>query len=331
MEEKGFYGFKSHLDKKSGTKNILQIMKESCGSNNNICDFHYVNKNKTEKNYLFSQQYSNTKKNFSLNRLSNSRNKKRLENDDFIFNKEHDFCENIITNLDENIKKENEILFVIIRHGERADLAGSKIKFHLYDPELTEKGIKQAYEAGGRLKEMLDILKPENKKIAIITSPFSRCIMTAKYIKNGMNYNLPLFIENGLSEFINRKWFKSSPKEFLCYFKANTLLFQEINNEIIIDKSIGKLPEFPESTSKCTERFQKIFDSIIDQYANRTGFNVLILVTHYFGIQSFCEKMNIVVDNFSVEYCSTFIFRHNTMTQEFKFENSFYPIDEEIY
>ncbi len=196
---------------------------------------------------------------------------------------------------------------------------------------MTSKGIKQAYEAGGRLKEILDMLKPNNKKIAILTSPFSRCLMTAKYIKNGMNYNLPLFLENGLSEFINRQWFKTSPKDFLCYLKFNNLLFQELQNEIIIDNSLHSLPVFPESTNKCSKRFNNTFDKIIEQYSNKTGFNVLILVTHFFGIQCLCEKMHIPLDSFDIEYCSTFIFRYNKNNKEFKFENNFYPIDEEIY
>lgn len=238
---------------------------------------------------------------------------------------------NVHSEDDNQINQENEIIIVIIRHGERADLAGGEIKFDLYDPELTSKGIKQAYEAGSRLKEILDLLKPNDKKIAILTSPFSRCIMTAKYVKNGMNYNLPLFIENGLCEFINRQWFKDSPKNFLCYLKYNNLLFQELSNEIIIENSVMGLPEFPESTNKCTDRFDKAFDLIIDKYAFKTGFNVVVLVTHFFGIQSLCEKMHIPLDNFDIEYCSTFVFKFNKDNKEFKFENNFYPIDEEIY
>jgi len=226
---------------------------------------------------------------------------------------------------------DSDLIIVIIRHGERADLAGGEIKFDLYDPELTSKGIKQAYEAGGRLKEILDLLKPKNKKIAILTSPFSRCLMTAKYVKNGMNYNLPLFLENGLCEFINLQWFQKSPKDFLCYLKYNNLLFQELSNEIIINNSLLPLPSFPESTNKCSERFNTTFDKVLEHYAYKTGFNVLVLVTHFFGIQCLCEKMQIPLDNFDIEYCSTFVFRYNKDNKEFKFENNFYPIEEENY
>lgn len=316
--------------------NVLNIIKQNKAINGSLKTNHIKivknnNKDMEENVILYKESTDNTSKLIKTNKLTN-----KTEKYDFSKKYFNEDSKETKKNKDSNKqekepKKDSEIIIVIIRHGERADLAGGEIKFDLYDPELTTKGIKQAYEAGCRLKEILDILKPNNKKIAILTSPFSRCIMTAKYVKNGMNYNLPLFIENGLSEFVNRQWFKDSPINFLCYVKYNNLLFQEISNEIIIDKSIVCLPDFPESTNKCTERFTDAFDKIIEQYANQTGFNVIILVTHFFGIQSLCEKMNIPLDNFDIEYCSTFVFKYNKDNKEFKFENNFYPIDEEIY
>lgn len=314
--------------------NILNIIKQKNASkaffNINNSESHKPNNNNTN-NQSFELEPNNLNKKTTEKNNPYIINNKNTKNE--INNQYNLFSKNTLNNKLNQSKNENnnEIIIVIIRHGERADLAGCEIKFDLYDPELTSKGIKQAYEAGCRLKEILDLLKPKNKKIAILTSPFSRCIMTAKYVKNGMNYNLPLFLENGLCEFVNRQWFKESPKNFLCFLKNNNLLFQELSNEIIIDNSLANLPEFPESTNKCTDRFSNAFDAVIEQYALKTGFNVVVLVTHFFGIQCLCEKMNIPLDNFDIEYCSTFVFRFNKDNKEFKFENNFYPIDEEIY
>jgi len=270
----------------------------------------------------------NLQGNLKNQRNQNTINSHKLSFNQFESNKTNNFSRKFST-----IENNKEIIFAVIRHGERADLAGIDIKLNKSDPELTDRGIKQSYEAGIRLNEILDSLKPENKKIALITSPFSRCLMTSKYLKNGMNLNLPLFLENGLSEFINTQWFNSNPSEFLCYLNLNKhkFLLKEISNEIILDKSTQKLPIFPESTHKCKERFSNSLNDIINNYCNDNRFNVVILVSHFFGIQSLLEKMNIPLENFDIEYCSTFIFRYDKETKEFKFENNFYPIEEELY
>ncbi len=336
---------KTNINTNANKTNILNIIKQKNVDKDDLLDFNnykakkYINSKSENREIsevssqdkkafttIFTAEKSKTKNLFSNNENSNKNYSPNKHNKHTYINR--GFYGTKTSNKNEN---ENEIIVVIIRHGERADLAGEEIKYDLYDSELTAKGIKQAYEAGYRLKEILDLLKPQNKKIAILTSPFSRCIMTAKYVKNGMNYNLPLFLENGLCEFINLQWFRESPNKFLCYLNLNNLLFQELSNEIIIDKSLVPLPEFPESTHKCTERFNKAFEMIIQQYAIKTGFNVIIMVTHFFGIQCLCEKMNIPLDNFDIEYCSTFVFKFNKDNNEFKFENNFYPIDEDIY
>ena len=279
---------------------------------------HHINNNSNNLNLEKDFPVEKIKINFS-NQITNNNNSNNIISSN---------SQNQINNLPIDNTEKNEIIIVITRHGERADLAGEKVQLNRNDPELTKKGIKQAYEAGTRLKEILDLFNQTDKKIAILTSPFSRCLMTAKYMKNGMNFNLPLFIENGLSEFINKQWFKENPSDFLCYFNTNEILFKELENEIIIDNSLIKLPSFPESTNKCSERFYDILDLVIERYSDKNGFNILVLVTHFFGIQCLCEKMNIPLDSFDIEYCSTFIFKYNKENKSFKFEKYFYPIEE---
>lgn len=259
-----------------------------------------------------------------------------------------------------------ERLIIIMRHGERTDLAGFTTEINEFDPELTENGKNQAFEAGRRLKEFMEMKYNDekdtflNKNIAIVSSPFTRTLQTAKYLKNGMDLNVPLFIENGLSEFISKGWFKHSPIEFLCYYKLfnqdnnsnnkreedkitniisnkNTpkkkeikilnkeYFLKEFMNEVIINQSVTKLPEFPESTNKCISRFQCTFDELVSYYIKKKNIDIIILVTHLFGIQALCEKMKIPVDYYDVEYCSTFVFNYNEQTGNYKFLSFFHP------
>ena len=73
-----------------------------------------------------------------------------------------------------DIKKKYVIL---VRHGERADRAGLPIIFHEKDPQLTDKGKRQAYEAGNIIKSFLKETINENIdniKLDIFSSPFTR-------------------------------------------------------------------------------------------------------------------------------------------------------------
>ena len=67
---------------------------------------------------------------------------------------------------------------IIMRHGERIDCNDSlknNQELSEYDPELTEKGIKQAKDIGNQIKKSI---KKEIHTLNIYTSPFTRTIMT---------------------------------------------------------------------------------------------------------------------------------------------------------
>jgi hypothetical protein len=95
--------------------------------------------------------------------------------------------------------------------------------------------------------------------------------------------------------------------------------------EVIINQSVNKLPEYPESTNKCINRFQSTLDDLITYYIMKKNFDILILVTHVFGIQALCEKMQMPVDYYDVEYCSTFVFNYHEITKKYKFIGFFHP------
>ncbi len=256
----------------------------------------------------------------------------------------------------EQIKKKDRLI-VVMRHGERSDLAGTEVKLSMSDPNLTEIGKSQAFAAGKRLKEILEELLQNSQdshspytpidlnenKIAIISSPFARTLETAKYAKNGMGLNAPIFIENGLSEFISKGWFSTSPKDFLCYYglmggykgikedhknviEKPEYFLNEMMNEVIIEQTLVELPEYPESTYNCISRFHHTLDLLVYYYLIRKDFDIMVLVTHVFGLQTLCEKMEIPLDYFDIEYCSTFIFKYDQESGKFNFEKNFYPI-----
>ena len=80
------------------------------------------------------------------------------------------------------------------------------------DPELTAKGKEQARLTG------LDIAA-KNPVTAVITSPFIRCVQTAAAIA-AVNNNAPVYIEDGLSEWLNKKWYAPLIDSRLCLIRS---------------------------------------------------------------------------------------------------------------
>lgn len=82
----------------------------------------------------------------------------------------------------------------IVRHGERADEAGSEWVGPWWDPPLTPAGVEQARAAGQRLLQLHDA-HPFDR---IVCSPCIRTLQTASHI--GAVLGLPLSLAPGLAE-----------------------------------------------------------------------------------------------------------------------------------
>lgn len=129
----------------------------------------------------------------------------------------------------------------IARHGERIDHVNPKwteTAENPYDPFLTEKGIKQAQALGRFLQEDGGITR-------IFASPFYRTVQTANEVAKVTG--LPICIEPGLGEFLNKEWFSTRPKlvpveelkkEFDCidtsYSPEVSCRYPEIRDDVIV-------------------------------------------------------------------------------------------------
>eukprot|EP01100_Stratorugosa_tubuloviscum_P004124 TRINITY_DN201_c0_g1_i1.p1 TRINITY_DN201_c0_g1~~TRINITY_DN201_c0_g1_i1.p1 ORF type:complete len:244 (-),score=106.49 TRINITY_DN201_c0_g1_i1:27-758(-) len=208
----------------------------------------------------------------------------------------------------------------IIRHGERIDAVDSNWITNTNnpdDPPLTQRGILQAKETGEQLKNILI-----GKKVIVFTSPFTRTFQTAEQICEQLS--VPIFIEPGLCEFVNPKWFKQSPQ----IKNANQWFHNENKSNIQINyqPTINLPLNYPETLQQMDHRYVTTVKSIIQTYNNNpntfennsinTNTNTnsndndndknniaFIFVSHGFAIQSiiqtFCPE-NFVCE---AEYC----------------------------
>ena len=136
-------------------------------------------------------------------------------------------------------------MIALLRHGERADDAEAKYEgpeiFVDYDPPLTQKGKQQAFTSGQLIREKM--FSPncgsdfdsalegwqgaEISSIEIITSPFLRCLQTARYLSEGMGLKAEkvcLKVEWIMGEYMAPSFFTSwqgegSPLKGLTLFR----------------------------------------------------------------------------------------------------------------
>eukprot|EP01137_Pigoraptor_chileana_P007412 Opistho-2@52962 len=92
----------------------------------------------------------------------------------------------------------------ITRHGERMDSIDEdweETAERPWDPPLTDRGKEQARLTGVFLRD--------EGVSHVFSSPFLRCLQTADEIAKVLN--VPVMVENGLSEFMTLQWFPKKP------------------------------------------------------------------------------------------------------------------------
>jgi broad specificity phosphatase PhoE len=122
-------------------------------------------------------------------------------------------------------------MIFLIRHGERADAVTSEHSKVLleYDPPLSSLGELQSVMTA-------DYLNSLEKEIIIVSSPFLRCLQTAKIIKSKLSkvYNNCIYIEESLGEILHPAWFDENVIEKLEINRGNLNLYG-LNKETFIN------------------------------------------------------------------------------------------------
>ena len=234
-----------------------------------------------------------------------------------------------------NKEKKESLLksIIIMRHGERIDCVDSLKNNQIlseYDPELTEKGIKQAKDIGNQIKKSI---KKEIDTLNIYSSPFTRTIMTGLYLAKILNLkNNNIFITNSLFEIASENNFK--------YFPINSLLINNKNKknnvyEKFILNNIKNLEnciikeyknrenniKYPETFNEAVERYNNIAEDLFEEIIKDENNSLNIIVTHGYGVQIITEYLFNKTKNkeelfkkevFFVDYCTSYCFNFLT-------------------
>ena len=131
-------------------------------------------------------------------------------------------------------------MFWYLRHGARADLEDSELhkthctRFPSTDPTLTAEGLDMASKSGEYFKQQMQENYPD-KKYLIISSPYLRCIQTAREIANslapGTVHDNTIHIETAYEE-----WWNSSAG--VIESTRDTLIFNTLAQNPELKKEI---------------------------------------------------------------------------------------------
>ncbi|MBU0679545.1 MAG: histidine phosphatase family protein [Verrucomicrobia bacterium] len=140
----------------------------------------------------------------------------------------------------------------ITRHGNRQDFVDptwSARAERPHDPDLSEDGIVQARELGRRLA---------GEHIShIIASPFLRTMHTAHHVAEALD--LPIYLEHGLSEWINGEWFEAWPE--LLSAEERKTRFPAIDNGY----RSCVMPVYPETGEEALKRSGEALRHLLDE------------------------------------------------------------------
>lgn len=143
----------------------------------------------------------------------------------------------------------------IARHGNRQDFVDPdwmKTAPRPYDPGLSPDGVGQA-------RRLAERLQPENIGV-IVSSPFLRTVETANQVADLLD--LPIFVEPGLSEWLNPEWFPHHPA---------TLSMGELHARfprVDLGYSPHGFPSYPETEDEAMRRAAEAAHAVVKTFAD---------------------------------------------------------------
>lgn len=216
-------------------------------------------------------------------------------------------------------------LLILIRHGERIDRIGEIPKCGKLNPELSEKGKEQSFEASKVLIEnikKIGIFNISPNLVQIRSSPYMRTIQTSVQLLKGFN----LILSNNKNEKANifnkiyidfglRKRIKPNKK-----VQQKDILYSSVDKYSNFDKEIkniefiGDTGDFPldeETKEQCEKRSIDYINKILKKEICDKDKNckIFIIIGHRGPLKYILKKLGFnIVEKNRLMYCSHFFF-----------------------
>ena len=195
----------------------------------------------------------------------------------------------------------NYLFFV--RHGQRADNKGGS--FHS-DSEITENGKSQAKASGELFKDLVS--RHPTKNIKILSSPWTRCMMTASYIAEQLDHK-ELIVEPKMCETLLDLVFKENPFNYLNILDMNKSDYKQKFLAGNVDVKQASESSYENSKNWYPESVEHYYKRCYDYIQNHGHFvqdeaesSIAIVVTHALALDAIREFTN--NEKPIIDYCS---------------------------
>jgi broad specificity phosphatase PhoE len=161
----------------------------------------------------------------------------------------------------------------IARHAERQDYADSnwyRNSDRPFDPPLSPRGVRQAKALAERLRK--------EEIHHIFASPFLRTVETAHAVAEALD--LPVKLEPGLGEFLNRYSFPALPQTL------SRSQLQERFSRVDLDYESPQSLQYPETWKQASGRMETAIRRLSEQFSGH-----LLLVGHAASVQGLTEGL----------------------------------------
>ena len=190
----------------------------------------------------------------------------------------------------------------VVRHGDRTDddKKWDKPILRPWDPEITPRGLRRAYETGLIIKEQAFIQR-------VVSSPFLRCLQTADEISKGLGLQKPITVQNGVQELmsteIKRGWDTARIEQEGLVYTPHERAMRFGGRFVEDQRQPSMVPmDIVEVRDRGGGAYQRFKDNIID-IANHGDRVNTVIVTHGDGVAAAVNLALPDVDVFETGFC----------------------------
>ena len=224
------------------------------------------------------------------------------------------------------MKKSNNKYVILLRHGERVDRVGLPITFHPKDPEMTDNGKNQAFEAGKKIKYYIEenIGDLNQINIHIISSPFTRTLQTSVQLRNSLfenDKNKQIILKNYLSEYIDHEFEGIHPNNIIGIYINHPKFKPEFPDELFDTSLLDELPNEYETEEDMINRMSNVVNVRVNNIFRQNDCDVVIMVSHATPIDHMNRAMG-YPGPYGWEYlsfCDSLIYSYDINMNKFEF------------
>lgn len=196
----------------------------------------------------------------------------------------------------------------VVRHGDRTDddKTWDEPILRPWDPKITPKGIRRAYETGLEIKAIME--RQQGAIQHVVSSPFMRCLQTAEEISKGLGLQKTIAVQNGVGELMSARIVRDWDRGLIA---QQGLVYTSRERERRFGDRFPEHPRQPEMTPIDVGETRypsgggyRRFRDNINEIASHESREHTVIVTHGDGVAAAVGLALPDVQVYESEFCS---------------------------